>query len=69
MDYVLSRPIYAYPYTINLTYYDSTVLLAKNSFSHEKSQMLWEKAGQPDQEDNQMSQWPDVVLLSATRWL
>ena len=30
MDYVLSRPIYTYPYTINLTYYNTTVLLAKN---------------------------------------
>ena len=44
MDYVLSRPIYTYPYTINLMYYDGMVLLAKNSFSHEKSEMLWEKA-------------------------
>ena len=31
-DYVLSRPIYAYPYTINLTYYDTMVLLVKNYF-------------------------------------
>ena len=30
MDYVLSRPIYAYPYTINLMYYNTTVLLVKN---------------------------------------
>ena len=29
MDYVLSRPIYAYPYTINLIYYDTIVLFAK----------------------------------------
>ena len=30
MDYVLSRPIYTYPYTINLIYYDTMVLLGKN---------------------------------------
>ena len=29
-DYVLSRPIYAYPYTINLIYYDTIVLIMKN---------------------------------------
>ena len=35
MDYVLSRPIYAYPYTINLMYYDTMVLIMKNYFSHQ----------------------------------
>ena len=34
-DYVLSRPIYTYRYTINLTYYDTMVLLVKNYFSHQ----------------------------------
>ena len=32
MDYFLCRPIYAYPYTINLTYYDTMVLIMKNYF-------------------------------------
>ena len=35
MDYVLSRPIYAYPYTINLMYYNTIVLIMKNYFSHQ----------------------------------
>ena len=35
MDYVLSRPIYAYPYSINLTYYNTMVLIMKNYFSHQ----------------------------------
>ena len=35
MDYVLSRLIYAYPYTINLMYYDTMVLITKNYFSHQ----------------------------------
>ena len=30
MDYHLSWPIYAYPYTINLMYYNTMVLLAQN---------------------------------------
>ena len=51
MDYVLSRPIYAYPYTINLAYYDTMVLIAKNYFSSQPDIWL------------QMSSWPDVVLL------
>ena len=35
MDYVLSRPIYTYPNAINLTYYDTMVLITKNYFSHQ----------------------------------
>ena len=35
MDCVLSRPIYTYPYTINLMYYDTMVLIMKNYFSHQ----------------------------------
>ena len=34
MDYVLSRPVYAYLYTINLMYYDTVVLITKHCFSH-----------------------------------
>ena len=34
-DFVLSRPIYTYPYTINLTYYDTMVLITKKYFSHQ----------------------------------
>ena len=33
-DYFLCRQIYAYPYTINLMYYDTKVLIMKNYFSH-----------------------------------
>ena len=32
MDYFLCRPIYIYPYTINLTYYNTIVLIMKNYF-------------------------------------
>ena len=39
MDYVLSRPIYGYPYTINLMYYDTMVLPAKSYFSHQTSEL------------------------------
>ena len=39
MDYVLSRPIYTYPYTINLMYYDTMVLITKNYFSHQTSEL------------------------------
>ena len=39
MDYVLSRPIHVYPYTINLTYYYTMVLFACNYFSHQTSQL------------------------------
>ena len=38
MDYFLCRPIYAYPYTINLMYYDTMVLIMKNYFSHQISE-------------------------------
>ena len=33
-DYFLCIPIYAYPYTINVMYYDIMVLIIKNYFSH-----------------------------------
>ena len=39
MDYFLCRPIYIYPYTINLTYYDTTVIIMKNYFSHQISEL------------------------------
>ena len=39
MDYFLCRPIYAYPYTINLMYYDTMVLITKNYFSHKTSEL------------------------------
>ena len=38
-DYFLCRPIYASPYTINLTYYDTMVLIMKNYFSHQTSKL------------------------------
>ena len=38
-DCVLSRPIYTYPYTINLTFYDTMVLIMKNYFSHQTCQL------------------------------
>ena len=38
-DYVLSKPIYAYPYTINLMYYGTMVLITKNYFSHQTSEL------------------------------
>ena len=40
MDYVLSRPIYAYPYTINLMYYNTLVLITKNYFSHQTCKLV-----------------------------
>ena len=39
MDYFLCRPIDAYPYTINLTYYDTVVLIMKNYFSHQTPEL------------------------------
>ena len=55
MDYVLSRPIYTHPSTINLMYYYTKVLLLRYYFYHQKSQMLWKSLkkvhlslGQPD---------------------
>ena len=38
-DYFLCRPIYAYPHTINLMYYDIMVLITKNNFSHHISEL------------------------------
>ena len=40
MDYFLCRPIYAYPYMINLTYYDTMVLITNNYFSHQISELV-----------------------------
>ena len=39
MDYFLCRPIYASPYTINLMYYDTMVLIMKTYFSHQTSEL------------------------------
>ena len=38
-DYFLCRPIYTSPYTINLTYDDTMVLIMKNYFSHQTSEL------------------------------
>ena len=38
-DYFHCRPIYASPYTINLMYYDTMVLITKNYFSHQTSKL------------------------------
>ena len=38
-DYFLCRPVYAYPYTIKLTYYDTMVLITKNYFPHHISEL------------------------------
>ena len=40
MDYFLCRLIYAYPYMINLTYYDTLVLIMNNYFSHQISELV-----------------------------
>ena len=40
MDYFLFRPIYAYPYMINLMYYDTMVLITNNYFSHQISDLV-----------------------------
>ena len=40
MDCFLFRPIYAYPYMINLMYYDTMVLIMNNYFSHQISELL-----------------------------
>ena len=39
MYYFLCRPNYAYPYTTNLTYNDTMVLITKNYFSHQTSEL------------------------------
>ena len=39
IDDFLCRPIYTYSYTINLTYYDTMVLITKNYFSHQTSEL------------------------------
>ena len=38
-DYFLCRPIYISPYTINLMYYDTMVLITKNYFCHQTSEL------------------------------
>ena len=40
MDYFLCRPIYAHPCTINLTYYDTLVVIMNNYFSHQISELV-----------------------------
>ena len=40
MDYFLCRPIYTYPYTINLMYYDTLVVIMNNYFSHQISEVV-----------------------------
>ena len=39
MDNFLCKPIYAYPYTTNLMYYDTMVLIMNNYFSHQTSEV------------------------------
>ena len=39
-DYFLCRPIYAYPYMINLTYYDTMLLIMNDYFSHQISESV-----------------------------
>ena len=41
MDFFFCRPIYTYPYTIDLTYYDTMVLITNNYFSHQISELVW----------------------------
>ena len=38
--YFLCRPIYAYAYTINLTYYNTLVVITNNYFSHQISELV-----------------------------
>ena len=40
MDYFLCQPIYTYPYTINLTYYDTLVVIVNNYFSHQITELV-----------------------------
>ena len=40
MDYFLCRPIYTYPYTINLMYYNKLVVIMNNYFSHQISELV-----------------------------
>ena len=39
IDYFPCRPIYIYLYTINQMYYDTMVLITKNYFSHQTSEL------------------------------
>ena len=56
---------HTYSYTINLMYYDTMVLIMKNYFSHQTSEL--DTSDCKCQAD--MSSWPDVVLLLTTRCL
>ena len=38
--YFLCRPIYSYPYTINLMYYGTMVLITNSHFSHHISELV-----------------------------
>ena len=67
MDYVISRPIYTYPATINLMFYYSKVLLSQNYFYHQKSEMLWKKSEKGTSELR--SSRPNLVPVLATRYL
>ena len=58
MDYVLSRPIYSYPSTINLMYYYTKVLLLWNYFYYQKLEMLWKKVGT----NVSLSKWISTTL-------
>ena len=77
MDYILSIPIYTYPYTIDLAYYYTKVLLGKElillpeirNALGKSLQKVHLSSGHPDQKDNLMSCLPDVVLLLVTRCL
>ena len=40
MDYFLCRPIYAYPYTINLMYYNTLIVIMNNYFSLQISELV-----------------------------
>ena len=67
MDYVLSRPIYTYPSTINLMYYYTKVLLLRNYFYHQKLEMLWENSAKLTSELR--STRPNFIPFLATRCL
>ena len=40
VDYFLCRPIYTYHYMMNVTYYDTMVLITNNYFSHQISDLV-----------------------------
>ena len=41
MDYFLCRPIYAYPHTIQVIYYDTMVLIRNKYFCHQISEVVY----------------------------